>query len=92
MCRSFRDSEECGVGYPEHRDHERPIEVVVPHLTGCFGHQRAAVTCRAMKPAAFHALARSVVGTNRVIGAECPGAERIGQVEFDMTGLLDKPT
>ena len=54
-------------GDAEYRNHERSVEVVVPHFAGRFGHKRAAVACRTVKPASLHAPARHVLGTDGII-------------------------
>ena len=83
-----RPAKKAASGDAEDRHDERAVEVVVAHLAGGLGDQRAAVAGGAVEPAALHALARRVLGADRVVRAERRHPQRVGEVVLDVPRLL----
>ena len=72
----------------DHGHDESSVQVVVAHLTGRLGHERASVAGRPLEPALLEVLAGSVVGTDRIVRAEAGHSEREGEVILDVARLL----
>src|ERR1700674_101672 len=88
---SARAAEEGSVMHPDDWNHERAIEVIVAHLAGRLGDQRAAVTGRSVEPAPLETLARRVLGADRVVRAERRGSQSARKMVRDGTRLLNEP-
>ena len=78
-------------GDAEHRDDERPVEVVVAHLAGGLGDQRATVAGGAVEPALLQALPGRVLGADRVVGAQRSCPKGLREMVLDVPRLLHQP-
>ena len=86
--RSWDCLEECSVLHTENWNNQGSVKVVIAHLAGCFGDQRATVASRSMEPALLHARPRRMVRADRVVGAQRAHPQRRQEMTLDVPRFL----
>jgi hypothetical protein len=78
------------MGFAKYWHNQSTIEVVIPHFAGRLSDQRAAMTCGTVEQPSFDALARAVVGADRIVRAQDSQPERMRQVILQVPCFLDQ--
>jgi hypothetical protein len=77
------------MGFAKNWHNQSAVEVVVSHFARRFGNQCTPMTGGTSQPPSFDALARAMVGADRVVGAEGPEPQRMREMVLQMPRFLN---